>query len=82
MVIWVVWAVVRVYELVWGVSERADTGHKMRSKIAPAGRPVGPPRGRFPVVFNLVDNVYFLWHDICKIYTEVFIYVSLELPFD
>lgn len=41
----VVWAVVRVCESVRGVSECAAVGHKMRSKTAPAGRPVGPPRG-------------------------------------
>lgn len=55
----VVWAVVRVCEFVWGVSECAASGCKV-IQTAPAGLPVGLPRGRFPVVFNLVDNVYFL----------------------
>lgn len=55
----VVWAVVRVYELVWGVSEGADTGNKVK-KNRPRGAACGAAAGRFPVAFNLVDNVYFL----------------------
>lgn len=57
-VILVVWAVVRVCELVWGVSECAASGCYV-IQTAPAGLPVGLPRGRFPVVFNLVDKCVF-----------------------
>lgn len=36
-----------------GASQGADIEHKMISQTAPAGRPVGPPRGGFCYLDNI-----------------------------
>jgi len=36
-----------------GVAQGADTGDKIIEKTAPAGRPVGPPRGGYCYLDNI-----------------------------